>query len=223
MEVSIEKYINSLTYRACKIISENINPETMDRIIEIDLKGHVKNPSRFQKYYFQTLTNRDLFLESAFFREFKSQYSLQGIDNEFLDKLENEKPTILDLIERDELAKLYFDYFAKARIRNKENYKEKALGSFFAKIVHTFRPNDYCALDNPIKKYFGLQGESFFIAFLVISKAYKIWARENPKIIKNIRKEFKRIDSTGFFQHDKMTDLKFLDLVFWIKANRRRL
>lgn len=55
----------------------------------------------------------------------------------------------------------------KVEIQQKNGIVKKRLGSFFVKSVHTFQPNKYCALDNPIKKYFGLENESFFVAFII--------------------------------------------------------
>ncbi len=147
-------------------------------------------------------------------------YSLQGIDNNFLDKLEILKKEILNNICNDNLAQLYFDTFNKAEIKHGVGIIEKDLGSFFAKLVHTFRPEEYCALDNPIKNFFGLKKESFFISFFIISSEYKHWATDNNQIIKTLKVEFKKADKIGVLKHDKLTDMKLLDLIFWSKANR---
>src|SRR5690606_31182228 len=120
-------------------------------------------PSAFHKYYSETISNKDLFLSGTdFFRKFKQQYSLQGVDGEYLDDLENKKQRILELIENDDIASLYLEFFAKAQIKHGNQKKEKNLGSFFAKLIHTFLPERYSALDNPIKEYLGLEKESFY-------------------------------------------------------------
>ncbi len=147
-------------------------------------------------------------------------YALQGIDNEFLERLEKKKEKMLSQIYNNDLSQLYFSTFNKARIKHGNGFKEKNLGSFFTKFVHTFQPNTYCALDNPIKEYFGLKNESFFISFLIISAAYKKWVTENRKIILSIREQFKKSDKQQIINHKKLTDLKLLDLIFWSKANR---
>ncbi|MDD4374851.1 MAG: hypothetical protein PHG67_13120 [Bacteroidales bacterium] len=187
------------------------------------MKSHLadKVSAGFQDYYFLTLDNEKLYYSSNdFFRQFKKRYSLQGIDNNYLDKLEGIKKEILKNIRSDELAQLYFDTFNKAIIKHGKGFKVKDLGSFFAKLVHTFRPDEYCALDNPIKNYFGLKKESFFISFFIISVEYKHWATDNKNLLKIIRQKFKQADKKGILQHDKLTDLKLLDLIFWSKANR---
>ncbi len=109
----------------------------------------------------------------------------------------------------------------KQLLNTERTSKKKTLVHFFAKLVHTFRPDEYCALDNPIKNYFGLKKESFFISFFIISVEYKHWATDNKKLLKVIREKFKQADKKGILQHDKLTDLKLLDLIFWSKANRQ--
>ena len=95
----------------------------------------------------------------------------------------------------------------------------KNLGSFFAKLVHTFCPDKFCALDNPIKKHFGLGKESFFMAFIVVSQAYQEWAKDNPILMRQIRDELEKNPVAKSYSA-KMTNLKLLDLIFWYRANR---
>ncbi len=218
-----KKYISRLKQTVYKQISVDINDKSVDDIVKTDLvKWYIddKVSVGFQHYYFSTLDNEKHYFSSTdFFRQFKKQYSLQGIDNNYLDKLEGQKKEILKKIQEDNLVQLYFDTFNKAVIKHGKNSREKDLGSFFAKLVHTFRPNEYCALDNPIKDYLGLRKESFLISFFIVSVAYKHWATDNKKLIEIIRQQFKQADSNEIFQHDKITDLKLLDLIFWRKAN----
>ena len=219
-----EIYIEKLKKSAYDRISEVINEKTIDYIVNVDLvKSHVedKNASSFHKYYLKTLKDEKYYFKvNNFFREFKREYSLQGIDNDFLDKLEGCKDNILNDIRDDRLADLYFKNFKRAEIRHGSKTINKELGSFFSKLVHTFRPNEYCALDNPIKKYFGLKNESFFVSFLIISAEYKHWANDNNSIVQEIKNRFKQADSKNIIEHERLTDLKLLDLIFWSKANR---
>ncbi len=95
----------------------------------------------------------------------------------------------------------------------------KTLASFLAKFAHTFSPDRYCALDNPIKNYLGLRREGFYVAFIIISQAYKEWVAENPYLMQQIRMEFENSKIEKSFG-DKITDLKLLDLIFWYQANK---
>ena len=182
-----------------------------------------KNSITFQDYYIATITNRQHFLSSKdFFREFKKMYSLQGIDGAYLQRLESEKNVLLSQLDANNLTDLYIDHFAYASIQHGTAVRTKNLGSFFAKFVHTFRPEEYCALDNPIKDYLGLSREGFYLSFLLVSAAYKSWLDENIPIVTQIREQ---LDSTktGERYSSHMTDLKLLDLIFWLKANNSDL
>jgi hypothetical protein len=225
MMTNINSYFERLVQEVYDTISTAINENAIYNIVVKDIyKSHVEEPNsaRFQQYYFRTINNETKYLSSTnFFREFKTKYALQGIDNDFLDQLEGNKKEILILIRENKLSQLYFNVFFKAKVKYKDSYKEKDLGSFFAKLVHTFRPDDYCALDNPIKDYFGLSKESFFFSFFIISKAYKNWATNNQEILNTIKSRFKQLDKHEIIKQDKLTDLKLLDLIFWSKANRK--
>jgi hypothetical protein len=202
-------------------ISACISDETISKIVSTDLGFHIRDKASagFQDYYFRTVSDKRYFLSSDnFFRAFKKQYALQGIDNSRLDGLEKKKQRIIELIDNNQLADLYFEYFAKAPIRYKNKIVRRDLGSFFTKLVHTFKPGDFCPLDNPIRNYFGLNKESFYIAFLATSRAYKEWAGENARLLHRIRRELKQVDKTAKLS-DRMTDLKLLDLIFWYEAN----
>jgi hypothetical protein len=225
MTTNEEHYITFLKQKVYDKISTDISEQLINDIVEVDLyNSHIKDKisSSFQEYYFSTLNNDANFLSTqVFFRQFKSRYSLQGIDNEYLDRLESKKNEILHLIRKNSLTKLYLDYFNKALIKHGDLKKEKDLGSFFAKLVHHFLPNDYCALDNPIKDYFGLSKESFFISFFIISGEYKRWATENKNTLDAIRESFRKLDTNKVLDFDLLTDHKLLDLIFWSKANRK--
>jgi hypothetical protein len=224
MKSEILPYIDILKQRVQGQISDYIMDETASRIASDAFKFHfIKNKGSldFQIYYSNTVSNRQYFLfTDNFFRVFKQKYALQGIDNNYLNRLEQEKATIIQLIDDNELATLYFKYFAKAQIQHGKRTVTKNLGSFFAKLVHTFRPNDFCALDNPIKNYFGLRRESFYVAFVIISHAYKEWAGDNAALMHQVRMELENINEKGNFYSSKMTDLKLLDLIFWGKAKK---
>ena len=182
---------------------------------------HFDNPSSlaFQTYYRETVGNREHFGASVdFFRVFKQKYSLQGIDNGYLARLEGDKTAILQYIDNKRLSELYFGYFADVALKHGDGTTQKNLGSFFAKLVHTFSSDNFCALDNPIKGYFGLRNESFYIAFIVISNAYQEWSMENPLLMSQIRNELND-NKVGRVFSAKMTDLKLLDLIFWYEAN----
>jgi len=219
MEASYINYLKESVYRQ---IHEEIQLSTIDEVLNKYLIKNIVNPKsrKFQIYYFETINNEELYFKSNnFFKLFKLQYSLQGIDNEFLDRLETKKIDILNLIRQNDIEKLYFDNFRTAVLKRKDKLQSADLTSFFAKLVHTFNPHIYCALDNPIKNHFKLNKESFYLSFLIISSQYKKWCDENQSIIQVIKQELKNLDSENIINFEKLTDLKLLDLIFWSKAN----
>jgi hypothetical protein len=221
MQTEISPYLEASKQGVKQKISSLLNKQTVRQVASGAFTFHFKDKGSltFQNYYREMVANQERFLSAPnFFREFKQRYSLQGIDGAYLDKLEREKELILRLLDSNELANLYFRFFADAPLQHDKRVVRKNLGSFFAKLVHTFMPDKYCALDNPIKKYLGLGNESFYIAFIVISNAYKEWASENSDLMQQIRIELER-NKIGKPFSAKMTDLKLLDLIFWYQAN----
>lgn len=221
MEKEIIKYVNVRKEKIKQDISLLLNHDSTVLVAQKAFLFYFgENPKPFQQYYIQTIANRDNYLSSTdFFRVFKQKYSLQGIDNNFLDMLEKEKEIILKHIDNSDIPTLYFGFFASAPIQHGSKTVNKDLGSFFAKLVHTFCPDKYCALDNPIKNYFGLNKESFYVAFIIVSQAYEEWARENPILMQKIRNEFEK-NSVAKTYSAKMTNLKLLDMIFWYQANK---
>ncbi|HOP48940.1 MAG TPA: hypothetical protein PK874_14905 [Desulfobacteraceae bacterium] len=221
MQIHISPYTEKSKGSVKQSISKLLDSHNTEREARDAFSYHFQDARSFafQRYYNETVANREGFLSTPdFFRRFKQQYALQGIDGSYLDRLESEKETILHLIDNDELADIYFRYFAEAPLQHGDKIVRKNLGSFFSKLIHTFVPNKYCALDNPIKKYFGLGSESFFIAFIILSKSYSEWASDNLSLMQKIRKEI-NCNNTGKQYSAKMTDLKLLDLIFWYQAN----
>ncbi len=182
------------------------------------------NNLKFHNYYLEIRENKDKYEEERFFNNFKKEYSLQGIDDKYLESLTKSKEIIINLIDSNNINELFFTFFANARIKHgKETTGEdkeitKELGSFFAKLIHTFKPQEYCALDNPIKNYFKLQRESFLIAFFCINNAYKKWC-SNSENVSKLRSRIREIDTESILNLDSLSDLKLLDMVYWHKAN----
>ena len=224
----MEQFVELLKQDIVKQISNVISSGTVTDLVREQLFERYlvseKRPAKFQMYYFKILNNDAYYYNCSegFFVEFKKRYSLQGIDRTHLEYLEQEKENIMDLIVGNKLPDLYYSYFRNQSIKQKNGTVKKDLVSFFAKLVHTFRPLEYCPLDNPIKNYFGLRKESFLIAFWAISKAYREWSRENSALLNVIRIKFKEFDSGNTHFHDQITDMKLLDMIFWSIANSQK-
>lgn len=53
--------------------------------------------------------------------------------------------------------------------------------------------------------------------------ALKVWATENIQTLDTIRCNFKEADNEKLFNHEKITDMKLLDLIFWSKAKQKQM
>jgi hypothetical protein len=212
-------YLNHLKQMALERIVQELPPATLAERAHAAMRFHFTDARslRFQEYYVQITNNRLLFLQQAdFFRTFKTRYSLQGIDEGHLARLEANKRKLLRCITCDRLVPLYRRYFADATILHKGQPVQKNLSSFFAKFVHTFNPEKYCALDNPIRELLGLKREGFFLSFLAISAAYLTWISQHPEFMAQVRAA---VPASAQRYANQMTNLKLLDLVFWQRAN----
>jgi len=216
-------YLDSLRKFILKKIKIVINDQTIDDLVDHDLSFHLdqeESSSKFQKYYFKVTNNSDNFLhDPEFFKHFKYQYSLQGVDNNLLMRLESNKQEILDYLNSNRSFDVYDKFFSKVETKHGSKNLKKDFGSFFAKLAHTIKPDIYCALDNPIKNYFDLEKESFIVAFYLISQAYMDFSTDHKYCITELKKSFKKRDQKNIMTHDKLTDLKILDLIFWYRAN----
>lgn len=219
----VARYFDSRVNFTKAKIRRIITPADVDAIVQNYLSCHlVGNLFRFHKYYLRTINNRLYFLcKDNFFLEFKGQYALQGMTADLCKGLEEKKRIILESIDQGALVRIYSDYFENVQVIYKGIPVFKTFSSFFTKLVHTFAPADYCALDNPIKKLFDLESESFFFAFLIISRAYKEWAAENNVLIQELRQKISGYDRKNILHFNELTDIKLLDMVFWTRANNR--
>lgn len=221
MNTKIGVYIEDISSKVYAKISADLKSATINSVVEIDLVKRYfgeEADQGFYAYYFKILENETGFISNDFFKQFKQLYSLQGIDNNYLDGLEIRKTEILKQIKLGNLFELYAGTFREAVVKSGEKDQTKELGSFFAKLVHTFRPNEYCAFDNLVKNYLGLNKESFFISYMITCHEYKRWASENQELMVKIRKKFKEADADAFMNHEKLSEMKILDLIFWSKG-----
>lgn len=219
----LNDYLDSLSKSILNKIKIVINDQTIDDLVEQDLSFHLnqeESSSKFQRYYSKVTNNSDNYLQDTeFFKHFKYQYSLQGVDTNLLTRLESNKQKILDYFNSNRSFEVYDEFFSKVETKHGSKIIKKDFGSFFAKLAHTIKPETFCALDNPIKIYFDLEKESFIVAFYLISQAYRDFSTSDKYCMTELRKSFKNIDQNNIMPHDNLTDLKILDLIFWYRAN----
>jgi hypothetical protein len=147
-------------------------------------------------------------------------YSLQGIDNSFLDQLEKEKINIHESFKKGQYFEIYQKHFYIAKIKYGKSYKEKELGSFYSKLLSTLGPDEFTALDQPVKNYLGLGKESFIVAYSIINDCYRSTVAEKKIFFSEIRKRWKLKNTKNKTRIDNISDLKLIDLIMWYKANK---
>jgi hypothetical protein len=172
------------------------------------------------RYYLYVTGQRNrITREPNFMHTFKQKYGLQYIDVACLDKLEANKRRIINGILKNPF-KVYNDFFANVRFFQKGEERSKRLTSFFTKLAHTVAPDQFSALDNPIRKYFHVNNESFFVSYCLINDTYVQWIKKNRRILRHLRQSIHSYDTDNALQVDALEDLKILDMIFWYKANR---
>lgn len=190
-------------------------------IVSKTLKEHTDNKrsERFQKYYID-ITGSSKFLDTPkAVGTFKAHYSLSGADEDFFAHLSTNKNVIIKFVDAYEFNALYDQFFHKVEMKNGIDKKtgklkrvKKNQGSFFSKLIHTLKPNEYCVVDNYVRQLFKLENESYLLSMLVITEVYKKFSRQNSSVMNELEVVFKGWD---VFEENKLTDLKLLDLVMW--------
>jgi len=224
-QTSSESYIELSVESCIQKLDEDFKKENRDRIIKQTLKALNNENGRvfkFMKFYEEIISDNVNYFKGRkdSFRQFTKEYSIQGLTLGYLNFLETKKIEILDLLKKKELLELYKKYFYKQEIKNKKGIHQKSFGSFYSKLVHTFHPEEYTALDNSIKKSFGLNREGFFISFLAVSRAYRQFVVNNNSVIEGIKNEIQSSPKSDFLNFKLISDLKLIDLILWVKENR---
>lgn len=211
-----QQYIDNLRNKVYGQILDYINGKTVNELVNEHFVIRLNDPKqskfkKFHQYYFSTLNDKENFINNKFFSDFRQAYSLRGMTSDYLEKFDNpkKKKEILQLIHEDRLVELYQMFT-----------EEKHFGSFFTKLVHTYNPLNYTQVDGPIKKHFKLEHESYFVAFIVISNAYKKWADNNKVLLAELKDGFAKADEAGYIEKcEYINEMKILNMIFWSEAN----
>lgn len=91
MESSVLPYLELSKQNVKRKISGILSEQKIKEVADAAFDFHFKDRKSlaFQEYYRKTISNREAFLFTPnYFRVFKQKYSLQGIDGNYLDRLE---------------------------------------------------------------------------------------------------------------------------------------
>jgi len=95
----------------------------------------------------------------------------------------------------------------------------KRHGSFCSKLFHIFLPDEFPPVDNPIRKHFGLQKEDFITAVLIIKEGYELFIKENNESLDLIRDVLSK-DKFSYLRADEVSDIRILDMYYWLGESR---
>lgn len=182
----------------------NMNAKKIENFFEDFLKDR-RNKS-FIDYYNRTVLDK----EKIYFGEFRYQWGLH---------LTRQFYTFFD------------ENFGKLK---KEITKEKNIGKFFqkycsfprreaifcSKIFHTVLPKEFPPVDNAIKNNFGLN-VGLIDAVSIIKEGYKSFIKENPKLIRNVRKVLTQ-SKFDYLRAKELSDIRILDMYYWFSENHKQ-
>ena len=167
-----------------------------------------KRTLSFLKFYNKTVLDK----ERINFGEFKRQWAIQGMSaevyryfDENYDKLREE------ILNKKDIRSFFKEYCTKKR-------KEAA---FCSKLFHTFLPEQFPPIDNPIKGEFSLKREDPIESILVIKKGYDLFVKKNPDKMKLVRQILSK-PKFSFLRIQELSDIRILDMFYWFRLSRSK-
>ncbi|QEH40022.1 hypothetical protein [Chitinophaga sp. XS-30] len=225
MSSLLPEYMEKIKNEISSKIDEVINNRTIKSLSrDVFKRGLIDNKKKmgFHKKYLEITGKKEAIeIKKKFFSDFRHLYGLQYMDSGFIHKLERKKNEIIKLIGSCPFQ-AYEKYFHQAKITEKECVKRKNLMSFFTKLSHTIHPKRCSAMDNQIKRYFGLRKEGFFFSYCLINESYLTWIKNNRPKLAMIKDIVRNLDAENALKISAVSDLKILDMIFWFKANSQK-
>lgn len=231
---NLSVYTEALTERVLKKIDKDLSKINIAELINkrnsSDKAG--KKFNAYMQFYFELMQDVNAhFIRDEFFSSFIHHYSLRGIDKKTIEALNRSKKEIQKLIENDELAKLFFMCFHEVNTAG----KTKSLGSFFTKLVHTFKPEEFTQIDIGLRKHFKLEHESYFISMIVVSAAFLRFSEGEPDTLLKLQKhlsgilsEIDKFYSCKCHKGKRLVEISTaqknlftLNLIFWLKSTEK--
>lgn len=171
--------------------------------------------SSFIKYYNKTVLNK----EKIDFKEFISSknWAVRGMSRETVEYF-NKNYDILkeEILKKRDILK----FFKTHCYRKRKDGRIRREGSFCSKLFHTFLPHEFPPVDSHIREHFGLNDENFINDVLLVRERYQQFIKENPELIKEIRKTLSK-DKFSELRIKELSDIRILDMYYWFKEYSR--
>ena len=194
--------------KVCKIIEKDFEDYDSEKLIKL-FREYLKDKRSkdFNEYYNQTVLDK----EKINFGTFSNKWALHLRRNhiDYLNK--NYELLKKEIIEKKDIN-LFYQKFGidKNGRRNK---------SFCCKLFHTFLPDEFIPLDNPIRDHFKLRKFDFLLCEEIIRIGYLMFISKNHEKIKLVR-DVLFSDEFKFFRVKELSDIRLLDMIYWYILNR---
>lgn len=193
-----------------KIIEKDFEDYDSEKLIKL-FREYLKDEmsKEFNEYYNQTVLDK----EKINFGTFSYQWSLHLRRNhiDYLNK--NYELLKKEIIEKKDINLFYQKFGIDENGRRNK--------SFCCKLFHTFLPNEFIPLDNPIKDHFELGKFDFLLCEEIVRKGYLMFISKNQEKIKLIRDILSK-EEFKFFRVKELSDIRLLDMMYWYILNRRK-
>jgi len=207
----MEEEKNTYPIQVYKIIEKDFENYDNEKLIEL-FRKYLKDKRSidFVKYYNRTVLDK----EKINFGMFSNKWALHLRKNhiDYLDKN-------YELLKKEILNKKDIYSFYKKFGIDKNGRRNK---SFCCKIFHSFLPNEFIPLDNPIRNHFKLKdfnSDHHLWCEQIIRSGYLIFISKNKKKIKLI-KEVLSDKEFEFFRIKELSNIRLLDMIYWFILNR---
>ncbi|UZE94286.1 MAG: hypothetical protein IB618_01810 [Candidatus Pacearchaeota archaeon] len=208
-----EKGNKIYSMQVSKIIEEDFKEYDKEKLIKL-FREYFKDKRSidFVKYYNKTVLDKEKINFGMFSNKWALHLRKSHID--YLDK--NYK-----LLKKEILNKKNIYLFYKKFGIDKSGRRNK---SFCCKLFHTFLPNEFIPLDNPIRNHFKLKNfnsDHHLWCEKIIRNGYLIFISKNKEKIKLI-KEVLSDKESEFFRIKELSDIRLMDMIYWFILNRRK-
>jgi len=196
-----------------KIIEEDFkiyNKEKLTKLFREYFED--KRSIDFIKYYNKTVLDKEKINFGMFSNKWALHLRKTHID--YLDK--NHELLKKEILNRKDIYSFYKNFGI-----DKEGRRNK---SFCCKLFHSFLPNEFIPLDNPIRNHFKLKNfdsDHHLWCEKIIRRGYSMFISKNKKKIKLI-KEVLSNKEFEFFRIKELSGLRLMDMIYWFVLNRAK-
>lgn len=183
-----------------------MNEESLERFFD-DFKND-KRVISFIKYYNKSVLDKN----KINFGEFKHRWAIQGMTKDVIEFFEKNQDKLKEEIITKKDIKSFFRKYCTQKRRE---------WVFCSKLFHTFLPDMFPPVDNPIMNNFNLKKENLIDRILIVKRAYELFIKNNVDFIKMIRRVLSK-NKFSYLRVNELSDIRLLDMYYWVKKSRNK-